>query len=359
MIQPVSPLSTLPPSSSYPCIDASVIIAGKPKRCLTAYNIFFQQERQRLLANLPQRDEVKSKKAHGKIGFAELGRTISKNWKAVTATQRAYYRDLADKDKERYLEEMQVWRAQLAEEGGVGARIHNNEDNGGNRVASSRVTPLTSPSSPTSSSGRPTRRTTRRNMAAITGSIRLTEPHEAPAAAVVSSLSNHHHLDYQPMILSSSMDQEMMAHMPGEDLVDFATTNNHGNATFASTTYMTITSPEEEESMEPFAFDMPMASSSNTSMTDNHAAALATAASMLTAATAPQHQDQQANNNNNSSAGYMFFTARNHTATTSGYPFAAAAPSSAPATTEQVNTAAMAASTLDDDCKDFLVAAFS
>lgn len=88
---------------------------GKPKRCLTAYNIFFQQERQRLLKTLPARAGVKSKKAHGKIGFAELGRTISRNWKAVTPEQKTYYRKLAAKDKKRYLREMEEWKASLAE----------------------------------------------------------------------------------------------------------------------------------------------------------------------------------------------------------------------------------------------------
>ena len=88
---------------------------GKPKRCLTAYNIFFQQERQRLLKTLPARAGVKSKKAHGKIGFAELGRAISRSWKSVTAEQKAYYRKLAAQDKKRYQREMEEWKAKLAE----------------------------------------------------------------------------------------------------------------------------------------------------------------------------------------------------------------------------------------------------
>lgn len=92
-----------------------LFLTGKPKRCLTAYNIFFQQERQRLLDSLPARSGVKSKKAHGKIGFAELGRTISRNWKAVTAEQKEYYYELAKVDKKRYLKEMEEWKPSLAE----------------------------------------------------------------------------------------------------------------------------------------------------------------------------------------------------------------------------------------------------
>lgn len=84
-------------------------------QCLTAYNCFFQQERQRLLESLPPRDDVKSKKAHGKIGFSELGKTISRNWKKITAEEKAYYYELAAKDKKRYLREMTEWKALLAE----------------------------------------------------------------------------------------------------------------------------------------------------------------------------------------------------------------------------------------------------
>ena len=89
--------------------------SGKPKRCLTAYNIFFQEERRRLLEMLPPRSGVKSKKAHGKIGFAELGRTISRNWKNVTPEQKEYYLELARQDKQRYLREMEEWKTLLAE----------------------------------------------------------------------------------------------------------------------------------------------------------------------------------------------------------------------------------------------------
>lgn len=100
----------------YTCVLALLVFATvKPKRCLTAYNIFFQHERQRLLERLPGRVRAQSKKkGHGKIGFAELGRTISRNWKAVSADQKPYYYELAKLDKKRYVREMEEWRALLA-----------------------------------------------------------------------------------------------------------------------------------------------------------------------------------------------------------------------------------------------------
>ena len=94
-------------------------------QCLTAYNCFFQEERQRLLKTLPARAGVKSKKAHGKIGFSELGKTISRNWKKITPAQKAYYYDLAAKDKKRYLREMEEWKAHLAERDNEAEEVSN------------------------------------------------------------------------------------------------------------------------------------------------------------------------------------------------------------------------------------------
>lgn len=82
----------------------------KPKRPLTAYNIFFREERQRLLETLPVCTNVKSKKAHGKISFPDLARKISRAWKDISPASKVYYCELACQDKVRYYREMEEWR---------------------------------------------------------------------------------------------------------------------------------------------------------------------------------------------------------------------------------------------------------
>lgn len=85
------------------------LVPKKPKRLLTAYNFFFQAERGRLLDSLPSKNESKSRRSHGKIGFADLARTISKRWKSLDKDGRGVYDELADQDKIRYEREMKAW----------------------------------------------------------------------------------------------------------------------------------------------------------------------------------------------------------------------------------------------------------
>ena len=83
----------------------------KPKRSLSAYNIFFQNERKRLLSSLPVRqDSNKPKKSHGKIGFADMARTIAAKWKTLNENDKLEYEILAAQDTQRYEREMAVWK---------------------------------------------------------------------------------------------------------------------------------------------------------------------------------------------------------------------------------------------------------
>ena len=57
-----------------------------------------------------------SSHSHGKIGFQDLARAISARWKTVTVEEKEAYLELAKKDKQRYLKEMDDWRAAIEEE---------------------------------------------------------------------------------------------------------------------------------------------------------------------------------------------------------------------------------------------------
>lgn len=74
---------------------------GMPKRPLSAYNIFFQKERPRVL-------ELGDENAP-KIGFQELAKTIGKRWGVVPKDQRKEYEELADQDSLRYRREMEAF----------------------------------------------------------------------------------------------------------------------------------------------------------------------------------------------------------------------------------------------------------
>ena len=82
-----------------------------PRKALSAYNLFFQAERVVLLDSLPVRPQGKPRRSHGKLPFTEMARIIGARWKAITAERRAYFDDLAVKDKERYAKELEEYKA--------------------------------------------------------------------------------------------------------------------------------------------------------------------------------------------------------------------------------------------------------
>ena len=126
----------------------------KPKRPLSAYNIFFKEERERILSEIPDSkrkakkrrieedkdvegeevgkdkvaEEIAAKDAeevgittlltasslrntrkrnpHGKIGFESLAREIGKRWKELDDEHMEYYKNHANADMKRYKDEM-------------------------------------------------------------------------------------------------------------------------------------------------------------------------------------------------------------------------------------------------------------
>lgn len=131
-----------------------------PRRPLSAYNFFFSEERERVLAAIPDpvkneggdgnaaaaatpsetketaklKEETEKKaastalrllqirdakvvrrrphrKSHGKIAFKDLARTIGKRWRALDDEQKQKYNELAEKDLQRYNEQMKEYNS--------------------------------------------------------------------------------------------------------------------------------------------------------------------------------------------------------------------------------------------------------
>lgn len=104
----------------------------KPKRPLSAYNLFFQHEREKIIASTvappePELSEAQAKKrrrrhrkTHGKISFADLAKTIGGKWKALDSASRSVFEARAKSEKNRYNRELAVWnKARQAKASGL------------------------------------------------------------------------------------------------------------------------------------------------------------------------------------------------------------------------------------------------
>mmetsp|Transcript_13664 Transcript_13664/g.15709 ORF Transcript_13664/g.15709 Transcript_13664/m.15709 type:complete len:581 (-) Transcript_13664:303-2045(-) len=101
----------------------------KPKRPLSAYNIFFKHTRSRIVEGLPEEGSVgetiqsiedivanstekkKNRKTHGQISFGDLARKIADQWKMIGKDQKALFVHYASLDMKRYRREVAIWKA--------------------------------------------------------------------------------------------------------------------------------------------------------------------------------------------------------------------------------------------------------
>ena len=94
--------------------DCEAGLGEKPKRPLSAYNLFFQSERKKLLHTLPTRPQGKPRHSHGKCGFANMAKIIAKKWKngEIDAQDRVLFEQMAQKERLRYKREMSEYKKQ-------------------------------------------------------------------------------------------------------------------------------------------------------------------------------------------------------------------------------------------------------
>ena len=94
----------------------------KPKRPLSAYNLFFQHERERLLYGDDEPPQAASqeddkiipsepdRKADGRIGFAALAKEVASKWRLLEPYEKESFEKEAEKEKDRYRSELAVWK---------------------------------------------------------------------------------------------------------------------------------------------------------------------------------------------------------------------------------------------------------
>lgn len=93
---------------------------ASPRRPLSAYNIFFKVQRHLIINGKPNAIDIKDideiantptnsgdgkrihRRSHGKIGFADLAKEISRRWKTCDKNIKLHFAGLAKKDRVRY-----------------------------------------------------------------------------------------------------------------------------------------------------------------------------------------------------------------------------------------------------------------
>eukprot|EP00854_Cymbomonas_tetramitiformis_P016961 gene16961-20151_t len=73
-----------------------------PKRPMAAYMFFCMENREKVKTEMPD------------LTFGEIGRIMGQRWAAASAEEKTKFTDMAEKDKERYEEEMKGVVSELA-----------------------------------------------------------------------------------------------------------------------------------------------------------------------------------------------------------------------------------------------------
>jgi len=90
---------------------------GWPKRPLSAYNIFFKEEREKLLESAAKlslsasgKEDSPFQRKRGLVSFSEMGKTIGSKWKTLSDTQKVPYKELADSYLIQYRKQIEIYQ---------------------------------------------------------------------------------------------------------------------------------------------------------------------------------------------------------------------------------------------------------
>ncbi|GKY92995.1 hypothetical protein MPSEU_000268000 [Mayamaea pseudoterrestris] len=112
-------------------IEVRPKVEDKPKRPLSAYNLFFKEERAKMIVELSggaadalsdsssgggERSRRKKQKPHRKVGFEELAKSIGPKWQSLDPLIKAQYQALADEEKKRYQADMAIFVSKQRED---------------------------------------------------------------------------------------------------------------------------------------------------------------------------------------------------------------------------------------------------
>ena len=94
-------------------------IEGKPRRPLSAYNLFFREERAKMIKETEMRKDEPDNKGNDsdavgqKIGFENMAKIIGKRWRELPEDKASQFKKLAEKDMQRYKAEMETFLSNL------------------------------------------------------------------------------------------------------------------------------------------------------------------------------------------------------------------------------------------------------
>jgi hypothetical protein len=102
--------------SSLPTPQPFLQFIDKPKRPLSAYNLFFQAERKNLLAERSVLAQGTPTYSPSKLGFANMAKTIASKWNTIDLASKKHFAGLAKHEKLRHKKATSEWKKMMKQQ---------------------------------------------------------------------------------------------------------------------------------------------------------------------------------------------------------------------------------------------------